>query len=43
MLLIRATLENEGWRIEWWWLHQFVAPVVIRERQKEWGNCERAG
>jgi len=25
------------------WLRQFVAPVAIRERQKEWGNCERAG
>ncbi len=37
MLLIRATLENEGWRIECWWLHQFVAPVVIRERDKRNG------
>jgi hypothetical protein len=27
-----------------WWLHQFVAPVAIREKEtKEWGNCERAG
>jgi hypothetical protein len=36
MLLIRATLENEGWRIECW-LHQFVAPVAIRERDKRNG------